>query len=271
MNLQVNRGYRLPRRSAHSLLKWCEGLRHQARRMAKEGFAKTLANKLCEELDAHTLFPLVGQPDFDVMQYLVDLNMKASETTAASHPVRDTDFDWNLTLQLYPASNQNLFIAHYEQRPWEPWLKSLPDVERYHFWEGQPDDGVCAKQWLMRKKAWKKALGNYGEPGMCFSVQLVDNSAYLWPSNDFLRHFIPNDESRALTAVTHHWIDCEMSRGAPAAAAPHQMVKRYVEARRFVLAPDNAAELKSRTTLAIQGLRDVRAMLLQGSKTQLSL
>lgn len=271
MNLQVNRGYRLPRRSAHSLLKWCEGLKHQALRMAKEGYAQTLANKLCEELDAHTLFPRAEWPDFDVMQYLVDLNIKASETTAPSHPLRDTDFDWNLTLQLYPTSSHTLFVPHYEQRHWEPWLKSLPDVECFHFWEGVPDEGVCANQWMLRKKAWQKALGSYKEPGLCFSVQLVDNSAYLWPSNDFLRHFIPSDEVRALAAVTHHWIDCEMSRGAPAAAAPHQMVKRYVEARRFVLGQDNAAELKSRTAEAIQGLRDVRAMLLQGSKAELNL
>lgn len=269
MYLQVNRGYRLPKRSAHSLLKWCESLRCQARHMAKEGYAKTLTTKLCEELDMHTLFPGAEQSDFDVMQYLVDLNTKASETTALSHPLRDTDFDWNFSLQLYPTARHVLFVPHYEQRLWESWLKSLSDVEPYAFWDGVPDDGVDAKQWSMRKRAWKKVMGDYGEPGVCFSVQLVDNNAYLWPTNDYLRHFIPSDGARAAGAVTRHWIECEMSRGAPAAAA-HQMVKRYVEARRFVLGRDNAAELKARTNLAIQGLKDVRGIL-HGSKTQVGL
>lgn len=169
MSIKIYNGYRLPMMSVTELNSFILRVQEKAIEIQKDIASSVLANCIASDLDELFVF---GEEEFKNRGFdkghdseklypylwpiqkahqLIKKRYQAIQETGHRDPVVDFDFE----LIVIPDGTKMIVLLYTEQKAFQTYWESLPEVSYYGYWNNSdPDKDTSPEEWKQRKMDW---------------------------------------------------------------------------------------------------------------------
>lgn len=186
MSIKIYHGYRLPSMPAYKLAEFFETFRKRADAERKRRLSEVIFDELVRIYDSHTLgiltssdyfFKDIDRPGKNSLAMLMMDYGFAQQKRRTAKDSNNPDFDFDLTIMVYPMRGQTLCIVFSNYEFYETMFANTRNVSFYGYWNNSDKpDGTTNKDWKRRGRDWDRAISGFSYNASGFIFELVSVS-----------------------------------------------------------------------------------------------